>query len=295
MRTVQLINYRRGGSLRPKQALHWGVDQTWHRRQPLPLVRRVFLTHPDLPEAFHGLTVAQVSDLHAGQFMPPGRLEQVRQVLERLAADLVVFTGDQLDRRAVDAEIFVQAFAGIEAPLGVFGILGNHDHQAGSQLAIWALEAAGITPLINAAVAVHRYGQAIEVVGVDDVEAPAPGGPDFSFLQPRKSQFRLLLCHQPRLWFEAVRYGAEVTLAGHTHGGQIAFGGPKLTLARLQSRYVAGLYASGSHLLYVSRGLGVGAFPWRLGSPPEVDCLTLCRRPGAAANQGSVSSNPAQG
>lgn len=276
---MQLINYGRGRSLEPKQARQWAVHQVWHRRQPLPLVRRVFLTHPDLPEAFHGLTVAQVSDLHAGQFMPPEWLELVRQVLERLAADVVVFTGDQLDRRAVDAEIFVQTFAGIQAPLGVFGILGNHDHQAGSQLAIWALEAAGITPLVNAAVALHRRGQTIEVVGVDDIEAPAPGGPDFGLLQPRKSQFRLLLSHQPRLWWEAVRHGAEVTLAGHTHGGQIAIGGTKLTLARLQSRYVAGLYISGSHLLYVSRGLGVGAFPWRFGAPPEVDCLTICRRP----------------
>ncbi|MDW7967056.1 MAG: metallophosphoesterase [Thermoanaerobaculum sp.] len=262
--------------------LGWGGDGLaspwrWHRHRPLPLVRRVLLTHPSLPEPFDGLTLAQVSDVHAGQFMTVERLEEVRAVVCRLAPDLILFTGDQLDRRNVDAELFVQAFAGISAPFGVFGVLGNHDYLAGRALALTALEAAGITPLVNEAVLLQRQGATILLAGVDDADAPRPFGPDFTILQEVSVAFRLLACHQPRLWPEAVRHGADLTLAGHTHGGQISPMGERFSVARLATRFVAGPYVSGAHLLYVSRGIGVGAVPLRVGTWPEVDLITLQR------------------
>jgi len=249
----------------------------WHARRQLPLVRRVILYHPNVPSAFEGLTIGQVSDVHAGQFMTPERLEEVRRVLCQLHPDLIVFTGDQLDRRDVDAELFVQSFAGLSAPLGVYGILGNHDYLAGRELALTALEAAGIQPLVNRAVLFHRNGATLLLAGVDEAEAPSPFGPSFSVLQSTAASFRLLLCHQPRLWPEAIRHGADLTLAGHTHGGQISPVGERFSLARLGTRFVAGPYVSGAHLLYVSRGVGVGAVPLRVGTLPEVDLITLCR------------------
>jgi len=247
----------------------------WHWRRPLPLVRRVILRHPSLPQAFDGLTIAQVSDVHAGRFMTTERLEHVRRVICQLAPQLVVFTGDQLDRRDVDADLFVQSFAGLSAPLGVFGILGNHDYLAGRQLALAALEAAGIRPLVNEVVSWQRGDARLLLAGVDEVDAPRPFGPDFGILQSQQAHFRLLLCHQPRLWAEAIRHGADVTLSGHTHGGQISPMGERFSLARLATRFVAGPYALGAHLLYVSRGVGVGAVPLRLGTWPEVDLITL--------------------
>lgn len=249
----------------------------WHSRRQLPLVRRVILLHPHLPPAFEGLTIGQVSDVHAGQFMTWERLEEVRRVLCQLRPDLVVFTGDQLDRRDVDAELFVQAFAGLAAPLGVYGILGNHDYLAGRELALAALEAAGIQPLVNQAVAFSRDGATLLLAGVDEAEAPRPFGPDFTVLRRTEAAFRLLLCHQPRLWPEAIRHGADLTLSGHTHGGQISPMGERFSLARLGTRFVAGPYVSGAHLLYVSRGVGVGAVPLRVGALPEVDLITLRR------------------
>lgn len=262
--------------------LGWGGEglysrYRWHRERNLPLVRRVLLVHPRLPEAFDGLTVAQVSDVHAGQFMTPDRLEKVRALVCRLNPDMIVFTGDQLDRRDVDADLFVQAFAGLAAPLGVYGILGNHDYLAGRALALAALEAAGITPLVNQVVLVQRYGQWLLLAGVDDADAPRPFGPDFSVLQSGNGLFKLLLCHQPRLWPEAIRHGADLTLSGHTHGGQISPIGERFSVARLATRFVVGSFFSGTHVLYVSRGVGVGAVPLRVGALPEVDLITVHR------------------
>jgi len=254
----------------------------WLEATELPMVRRVTIRHPQLPAAFDGLRIAQVSDVHAGVFMPPERLEAVRSMVERLAPELVVFTGDQVDRRQVDADLFVNGFAGVDAPLGVFGILGNHDHRVGPRLALAAMEAVGITPLVNESATIRRRGATIELAGVDDLDAIPGWGPDFGVVGRSDASFRLLLCHQPGGWREARNAGADVTLAGHTHGGQIALPSSEVNLARLSTPYVAGPYLRGEQLLYVSRGIGVGAIPLRFGVPPEIDLITLRRGPVSA-------------
>jgi predicted MPP superfamily phosphohydrolase len=251
----------------------------WVEATDLPMVRRVTLTHPALPRAFDGLRIVQVADVHAGIFMPPERLTRVRSLVEALSPDLVVFTGDQLDRRHVDADFFVHGFAGIDAPLGAFGILGNHDHLAGPRLALAALEAVGVTPLVNQSATLERDGSRILLVGVDDLDAAPGWGPDFVVAHRGDAEFRLLLCHQPNGWRAGRAAGANVTLAGHTHGGQIAVPSRGLNVARLSTSYIAGPYEKGGQLLYVSRGIGVGAVPLRFGVPPEVDLVTLRRGP----------------
>jgi len=254
----------------------------WVEATELPLVRRVTISHPHLPAGFAGLRVAQVADLHAGTFMPPERLARVREIVAALHPDLVVLTGDQLDRRELDAEFFVHGIAGIEAPFGVFGILGNHDHLAGRRLGIAALEAIGAVPLVNAAAILERDGARILLAGVDDLDAMEGAGPQFAVVRSRPAEFRLLLCHQPNGWRAARAAGAHLTLAGHTHGGQIALPTRGLNVARLHTPYVAGPYLRDEQILYVSRGVGVGAVPFRFGVPPEVDLITLHRGPLAA-------------
>jgi predicted MPP superfamily phosphohydrolase len=255
----------------------------WAEATELPMVRRVTLAHPMLPPAFDGLRVVQVADVHAGMFMPPERLARVRSLVEGLAPDLVVFTGDQLDRRQVDADFFVHGFAGIDAPLGAFGVLGNHDHLAGPHLAVAAMEAVGVTPLVNRSAALERGGSRILLAGVDDLDAAPGWGPDFAAAHGAGADFRILLCHQPNGWRAGRAAGANITLAGHTHGGQIAVPSRGLNLARLTTAYVAGPYQKAGQLLYVSRGIGVGAVPLRFGVPPEVDLITLRRGPLATA------------
>jgi uncharacterized protein len=254
----------------------------WVEATDLPMVRRVTLVHPQLPGAFDGLRIAQVADVHAGVFMPPERLARVRSLVEALSPDMVVFTGDQLDRRQVDADFFVHGFAGIGAPLGAFGILGNHDHLAGPRLALAAMEAVGVTPLVNQSAALERGDSRILLVGVDDLDAAPGWGPDFAAAHQGEAEFRFLLCHQPSGWRAGRAAGANVTLAGHTHGGQIAVPSRGLNLVRLSTPYIAGAYQKAGQLLYVSRGIGVGAVPLRFGVPPEVDLVTLRRGPVAA-------------
>jgi predicted MPP superfamily phosphohydrolase len=247
----------------------------WAEATELPMIRRVTLTHPLLPPVFDGMRVVQVADVHAGMFMPPERLARVRSLVENLAPDLVVFTGDQLDRRQVDADFFVHGFAGIDAPLGVFGVLGNHDHLAGPRLALAAMEAVGITPLVNESAILTRRSSRILIAGVDDLDAVPGWGPDFTAAHRGEGDFRLLLCHQPNGWRAGRAAGANLTLAGHTHGGQIAVPTRGLNVARLSTPFVAGPYERNGQLLYVSRGIGVGAVPLRFGVPPEVDLLIL--------------------
>jgi predicted MPP superfamily phosphohydrolase len=241
----------------------------------LPGVRRVNLELPDLPTVWDGLRILQISDIHAGPYMGVERMTKLREMAMSLEPDLVVFTGDQMDRRPSDAELFARGFRGIEAPLGAWGILGNHDHFIDPERSEWALEAAGIQPLVNRGVALDREGSTLALVGVDDLQARGGRYPDFSVLGTYPTAFRICLCHQPQGWHQALAAGAHLTLAGHTHGGQIALTGRNLNVARFSTRYIAGPYRRDEGFLYVSRGVGVGALPVRVGAPPEIDLLTL--------------------
>lgn len=250
--------------------------------QGLPSVRRRDLHLPDLPTPWDGLTIAQVSDVHAGLYMNVPRLHRIRDLVAAIRADLIVFTGDQIDRRPKDAELFIEGFIGLDAPLGVWGILGNHDHYLPLHLAIGALREAGITPLVNCGVEFERSGSPLALIGIDDLQARSPSGPDFSALHNHRQAFRICLCHQPQGWAEARSHGAHLTLSGHTHGGQIALTTRNLNAARVMTRYIAGPYRRDDAFLFVSRGIGVGALPLRVGAPPEVDVITL--RPAAMSS-----------
>jgi uncharacterized protein len=241
----------------------------------LPDIRRVSLVLPHLPSAWDNLLIVQVSDVHAGPYMPPARMRRIRDLIARIPADMIVFTGDQMDRRESDAPAFVKGFRGLRAPLGVYGILGNHDHYIDPALSVDALERAGITPLVNDGVVLERDGQKLAVVGVDDLAARGGSRADFSVIRNYSGSFRLCLCHQPQGWYRALHAGAHLTLAGHTHGGQIAVPTRNLNVARLQTRYIAGPYRRDDAFLYVSRGIGVGAVPVRVGAPPEIDVIRL--------------------
>ena len=240
----------------------------------IPSVRRVFLDLPHLPRAWHGLRILQISDVHAGPYSPVRRGRKIRDLSNRLGADLIVFTGDQLDRRPTDANRFVSSFTGLEAPLGVWGILGNHDHSTDPELAISALQRAGVRPLVNSSHRFERDGQTLALIGVDDLDSTLDGA-DFSVVAKHRDAFKLCLCHQPNGWRQTWAAGAHLTLAGHTHGGQIALTTQNLNVARFTTRYIAGPYRRDDAFLYVSRGIGVGAVPVRFGAPPEIDLITL--------------------
>ena len=246
--------------------------------QGLPGLRRITLDSPHLPQQWDGLTVLQISDVHAGIYMTPDRMRRIRDLANAIPADLTVFTGDQIGRLQNGSHILIGGFRGITAPLGVYGILGNHDYRVSPRRAEQTLERAGITPLVNSSVVIERGGGRLALSGLDDLMAPPGRGPDFAILRDHPDAFHLVLCHQPQGWDQAREEGAHVTLAGHTHGGQIALPTRNFNPARVYTRYIAGPYYEDDSVLYVSRGIGVGAVPLRVGAPPEMDLITL-RRP----------------
>jgi len=242
----------------------------------------VSLTLPQLPPEFNGLRIVQVSDVHAGPYMPVDRMRRVADLVMANDPDLIVFTGDQIDRHPAEAESFALGFAGLAAPCGVFGILGNHDHYIRAALAEEALVQAGITPLVNSSHTIRRNGSRVALVGLEDLWTLSDRHPDFTMLGQDPLAFKICLCHQPRAWLTCATAGAHLTLSGHTHGGQITVPNTKVTVARFHTRFIAGPYRRDDAFLYVSRGVGVGAIPVRVGAPPEVDVLTLYRSDVAA-------------
>jgi predicted MPP superfamily phosphohydrolase len=254
-----------------------GVGLVQQESAPLMTRREIFLRglHPDL----EGLTLLQLSDIHAGSLIDEARMAALARRAAALAPDLVVFTGDLLDASARAAEPFARAFAGLRGRLGTFAVLGNHDYYAGPGAAVEAVRAIGGTTLINQGVRIERGSGSLFLGGVDDPIAwnsqTGRVDPEAAFDKALRGEPRIMLAHRPQLFALCADAGAQLVLSGHTHGGQFAFS-PRLSMARLITPYTMGLYRRGPSQLYVHRGIGVVAgAPLRLGSPPELALFTL--------------------
>lgn len=244
---------------------------------------------PRLPEAFDGYTVYQISDLHTSAF---GRREKrLQAILAALPpADLVAVTGD-LIHTPRGTEPFLQLAQSFRSRDGVYAIFGNSEHKNGVRPHAFARTLAdnGIRPLLNAHALIERDGAPIALVGVDDpvndkdrLADALNGVPD--------DVFTLLLMHSPDGIAEAVVRGVDLTLSGHTHGGQIRlpFVGAPYTHVRLGRRMSSGYYSRkrlrrvigirpGRTQLYVTRGLGISGLALRFLCRPELTLITLRR------------------
>jgi predicted MPP superfamily phosphohydrolase len=241
-----------------------------------PVVSRVEIPlqglHPDLD----GLTLLQLSDIHAGTLVTEERMRAWAAQGAALRPDLVVLTGDLLDGSGQASGPFSRAFGGLSGPLGTYACLGNHDYFAGRRAAVRAVRDAAGTVLDNEGVRLVRGAGSLWLCGVDDpLGAPDPAR---ALRRAAPGEPRILLAHRPGLADQCARAGANLILSGHTHGGQLALS-RRLSPARAIGHYVMGYYPlAGGAQLYVHRGMGVvGAVPLRLGAPPELALLTLRR------------------
>jgi len=251
-----------------------------------PVISRLTVSFPDLPPGLNGLRIAQLSDLHGGPLVGRGTLDRWRLLAEREAPEILVFTGDLVDSRPEELEPLLEAFRGFHPPLGRFAVLGNHDYFDDPR-PIWRdLELAGFRCLENAAALVHRGGDSLAVMGLQDPMArngrfrrlnfgPGPRPAEAARDLPAEA-FRICLNHRPSEWEQALAAGARLTLSGHTHGGQIN-PIPGFSSARLIGPRTAGFYREGADLLYVNRGLGVVGLPIRIAATPEIAIFTLRR------------------
>jgi predicted MPP superfamily phosphohydrolase len=224
---------------------------------------------PDLA----GLTVALITDLHIGCNMGVPDLVRIFERVAEAQPDMVCLAGDLINSRDREVLALREPLARIRPPLGIYAVPGNHDHFFGLDVGLWRafLGDLGVTVLLNQGHRVHRGGATLWVAGVDDL---TEGRPDLAAALAGVGEEEpvLLLSHHPDFFFEAAAVDVDLTLAGHTHGGQVnLLGRPPLRHTRFG--WWQGHFTEEMAQLYVSRGVGVTLLPIRIGAPPEIPLL----------------------
>ena len=242
---------------------------------------------PRLPAAFEGFRICQLSDIHIGPFMPFEQIRKYAEMTNALKPDLIVLTGDfvTFDPRTQDP--VVDALAGLKAPFGVFGCLGNHDAWSGVENSITRLfRQRGVRILRSEAVEIRIQNDVINLIGTDFESSHrfGPSAPVTNLLGNvvpliARDRVNILLSHNPDTFDRAAELGIDLSMAGHTHGGQAAleFISPEIAPSRLVTPYVAGWFRKPGGQLYVNRGIGTIGVPIRIGAPPEITVYHLTR------------------
>jgi len=242
---------------------------------------------PRLPKAFEGFRIAQLSDIHIGPFMPAEQIRKYVEMTNALKPDLTVLTGDFVTSDPNTEDAVVEALAGLRAPFGVFGCLGNHDGWCGVEASITTLfRQRGVRILRSEAVPIAIQGDAMNLIGTDfqshrGFGSSAPVANLLGNIEPliARNRVNILLSHNPDTFDRAAELGVDLSMAGHTHGGQAAleFISPEIAPSRLVTPYVAGWFRKPGGQLYVNRGIGTIGVPIRIGAPPEITIYQLTR------------------
>ncbi len=246
------------------------LEPSWLAREQVRVHMR------NLAPSLSGLRIAFLSDLHRGPHIDPSHIARAARMAQEAAPDLVLLGGDFVSQSAAYAESCARELARLQAPLGVYACLGNHDYWTDPDAVTEALQRAGIRVLRNAGLEV---ADRLWVAAVDDVWEGRPSLEAALRGMPTDA-LAVLLAHEPD-YADTVAADGRIALmlSGHTHGGQVClplFGSP--ILPYLGQRYPAGLYTLGAMTLYVTRGVGLVAPPVRLNCRPEVSLLVLEQR-----------------
>jgi predicted MPP superfamily phosphohydrolase len=275
----------------PFFSLLYGMTGGRHRYK----VHRVTLKFEDLPQAFDGFTITQLSDIHAGSFTSKKGVEKGIALVNAQKSDLILFTGDLVNNQASEMDQWIPSFSRLKAPFGKYSVFGNHDYGDYMKWESKAAQAAnlqrlkevhreiGFKLLLNEAISIEKNGQSIALIGVENwgkggfhkygsLTKAAEHVPD--------DQFKILMSHDPSHWeaktLENLKH-IHLALAGHTHGMQ--FGIELFGFQWSPVKYVypqwAGLYEKNGKYLYVNRGFGFLGFKGRLGIWPEITVITL--------------------
>jgi predicted MPP superfamily phosphohydrolase len=268
-------------------------------------VREIEIPIPNLPAGLDGLRITQLSDIHIGSYMPVYEVRRAVSMANQLSGDLTVVTGDFLTTRTDPLEDCIAELARLRAPLGVWGCNGNHEIYAKTEAETAALfQRFGMRLLRGENAELRWRGNAFNLIGVDYQRQRDAYGKRPPMLRGverivRRDVPNILLSHNPNSFPRAAELGIELSLAGHTHGGQVRVEilDHRWSAASFFTPYVEGLYQrpllTAEHLtdaevtsslpagapsqLYVNRGLGTIGAPVRLGVPPEITLITLRR------------------
>ncbi len=253
------------------------------------------LTFKDLPEAFDGLTITQVSDIHSGSFTNKEKVQYGVDMINKQKSDVILFTGDIVNNKAEEMDDWIDVFKNLEAPLGKFSVLGNHDY--GDYIQWNSKEdkknnfqaVKDIHPKIGFDLLLdeHRYleknGQKIAIVGVENWGKGFNQSGDLKKATAgmEKEDFKILMTHDPSHWEYKVKkddFNYHLTLSGHTHGLQMGIEIPgffKWSPSQYVYKQWAGLYNEFGRFINVNRGFGYHAFPGRVGIWPEITVIEL--------------------
>jgi predicted MPP superfamily phosphohydrolase len=235
---------------------------------------------PNLPPAFSGFRIVQLTDLHLGFLMPIEAVAWVVDLANRLNCEVIACTGDYVHERnsADQIDTVWPVLSRLSAPFGVYSVLGNHDHWADTPRSLYWLERSGQN-LRHCAVPIEKDGSRLWLGGSGDLWEDEDGL-DAAFQNAPPEECKIVLAHNPDSADipRAARF--DLMLSGHTHGGQLVlpFVGPPF-LPVINKRYSSGYFQTPRGRLFISRGIGWTVFPARLNCPPEIAVLEL--RPAA--------------
>lgn len=254
------------------------------------------LEFEDLPEAFDGYQITQISDLHCGSFDNKEKVAYGIRLLRDQESDLILFTGDLVNSLAEETEEWTELLSTISAPDGVYSVLGNHDY---GMYYKWASEAARINNferlqkvqkdlgwdlLLNEHRRIERNGQFIHILGVEnwgDGHFPKLGDIDKAAEGLNRDDFKIVLSHDPSHWDKVLHKhekNFQLTMSGHTHGMQFGIEIPgvvKWSPVQYRYKYWAGVYKKAGRYINVNRGFGFLAYPGRVGMWPEITVIKL--------------------
>jgi len=253
------------------------------------------LSFKDLPEAFDGFTITQISDIHSGSFTNPDKIQYGIDLINEQKSDLILFTGDIVNNKADEMDNWIDTFKNFEARYGKFSILGNHDYgdyvkwsskedKAKNFQAVKDIHPKiGFDLLLNEHRYIEKEGQKIALIGIENWGKGfnKAGDLDKASKGVRKEDFKILMSHDPSHWEYNVKhddFNYHLTLSGHTHGLQMGIEIPGF-FRWSPSQYVykqwAGLYTEFGRFINVNRGFGYHAFPGRVGIWPEITVIEL--------------------
>lgn len=233
------------------------------------------------------LRIAVLADLQAGSpYIDEAKIERIVALTNAASPDLVLLAGDYVIQgvvggRHIPIETITEKLVALSVPLGVFAVLGNHDHWEDGAHIVKILEAAGIPVLENRAMKVNVAGNSFHLVGFSDASTTVPNIP-LALSGVPKSGPILCFTHSPDI-FPDLPPACALTIAGHTHGGQVwlPFVGRLIVPSRFGQLYASGLIFENGKTLFVSTGIGTSILPVRFGVPPEISILNVTVRPGS--------------
>jgi predicted MPP superfamily phosphohydrolase len=231
-----------------------------------------------LPEALHGFSIAQISDVHVGATIKRGFVEGIVALVNGLRADLIAVTGDLVDGSVQQLSLHTAPLAGLSARHGVYFVTGNHEYYSGERAWTAEIRRLGLRVLKNEHVVLNHNGASLVLAGVTDLsahhfDAAQHSDPEAALRgSPADAGAKILLAHQPNSAVGAAAAGFDVQISGHTHGGQFW---PWNLFVRFFQPFTGGLYQLKNLWVYVSRGTGYWGPPNRFGVPSEITRIRL--------------------